>query len=173
MLMRHTSTSRNKNCRSRRTLTFLYFAFLGTSSSVVAQVDTPSHCHNLTQIQWLLGQWQTEDGEMREHWHRSSDSTFTGVGDLRKDGHWQNQETLLIAAMDKAIYYIAKPKSNPKPVVFTLTACSNSLARFQNPEHDFPNNIEYRLVAPNKVTVDVSDNRGKGFTLEYIKPKLN
>lgn len=54
-------------------------------------------------------------------------------------------ERLMIRSEDGKWYYIADVGPNQPPTYFKFTAVSDSSLTSENPEHDFPNKIEYRL----------------------------
>ena len=127
-------------------------------------------CASLDEIDWLLGEWRTGTEEiiLTESWARVSDDTFEGFGEARSapDGGLQNRETLRMAAMSGGVFYIAKVAHNELPVAFRLSECGEDTAVFENPEHDFPNRIEYRSEG-SELIATVSGANGKGFEIRY------
>jgi hypothetical protein len=69
--------------------------------------------------------------------------------------------------MSGQLYYIAKVAHNALPVAFALTECGDSHAVFENPEHDFPTRIAYRLGEAGEMTVGVTGADGKGFEIHF------
>ncbi|MBO6518150.1 MAG: hypothetical protein JJ975_16565 [Bacteroidia bacterium] len=99
-------------------------------------------------IDWLLGKWaRTNDrpGELSfEEWTAASGG-FTGLGYTMSGSDTGFRETLSIIAMDSQLNYVAEVAHNPEPVYFQATQQNESHVRFENPAHDFPQFIDYRL----------------------------
>lgn len=107
-------------------------------------------CRSLDVIEWMLGEWTTSPGRVvtHEYWHRVSPATFEGDSTTKAvaDGEVLNYETLRLAAMSDGVFYIAKVAQNDLPVPFRLTRCSERIAVFENPSHDAPQRLIYRLL---------------------------
>ncbi len=139
-------------------------------SLLVAATPTfAGECASLDGLDWLLGQWEQvgETAITRETWTRVSAATFEGVGETldAKDGSRRAWESLRLVAMRGQVFYLAKTKGNLRPVAFTLTECEEGVAVFDNPEHDFPRRLAYRLTEAGTLDVAVSDGGERGFAL--------
>jgi hypothetical protein len=139
-------------------------------SSLFAIVLLILYCENgrpqnqLNGLEWLLGDWISVQGQTitKESWQKVSDHTFEGIGSVQSESAREtvNQESLRILEMNGEIFYLAKVGQNPYPVAFKLTEVTDSLAVFQNPEHDFPTEIRYQHTKNDQILVLVSnDNR--------------
>jgi hypothetical protein len=73
--------------------------------------------------------------------------------------------------MQGAVFYLAKVKHNPLPIAFALVSCTNNSFRFENNNHDFPKQLDYKLLTPDSLQVDVSDGAGQGFVLNFKRQK--
>lgn len=134
-------------------------------------------CSNLKSITWILGQWQqdSENSITTETWTKLSPNTFDGISQIlsKKDDKITFVETLRIVEMSKEVFYIAKVSHNAFPVSFKLTECSDSMAVFENADHDFPKKLVYKIEDDGRhLNVTVS-NEERQFTVEYIKPGKN
>jgi hypothetical protein len=143
---------------------------------ILFYVSTDTHsqpCNSLNSLQWILGDWRADSGKTIniESWRKVSAKTFEGFGESRtKDSNTpKSTELLRLIEMANELFYIAKPKQNNLPVAFKLIHCTIKSAVFENPEHDFPNKLEYKLTADNKMVVTVSGIKGKSFTLNFIR----
>ncbi len=130
-------------------------------------------CPVLGPVRWLLAEW-TCHGENRvtvETWTEVSSDTFEGivVARSRDTGEVVPVETLRLAAMAGGVFYIAKVPEHALPISFRMTVCDEQTAVFENPDHDFPRVIAYRLAADGVLTVRVTDGADEGFTLQYTK----
>lgn len=128
--------------------------------------------NTLSGLSWLQGEWQSENNQSitSEIWYKVSDSTYEGFGKTlsKTDSALINHESLRLVVMSGNIYYIAKVGHNALPVAFRLSRLSDSLAVFDNPDHDFPNRIAYHLQVNNCMLVEVS-SADKSFTILFRK----
>jgi len=134
---------------------------------------TAGECPSLDPVRWLLAKW-TSHGENRittETWTKASPDTFEGVvvSESRDTGEIVPVETLRLVAMSGGVFYIAKVPEHGLPISFRMTVCDEQTAVFENPDHDFPRLIAYRLAADGVLTVRVTDGADEGFTLRYTK----
>ncbi len=131
-----------------------------------------TECHSLTALNWLMGEWQTQQQKNHtiERWIKSSDKTFEGEGKTAN-----SMEYLRLLEMSGEIFYIAKVAHNPLPVAFKLTHCAKSGKErhfiFENKQHDFPNIIEYLKVNENSMTIKISGKSENSFTIQLYRVK--
>ncbi len=122
------------------------FCYLCLTSPALAE-----ECRSLEAVEWLLGEWEASPGRVviRENWHRTSAATFEGESVTRSPTNDEvvDYESLRLVSMSDSVFYIAKVTNNPLPVPFRLTRCSDGIAVFENPLHDAPQRLIYRLVA--------------------------
>ena len=132
-------------------------------------------CDSLEIVSWLLGEWISENssGVTIENWEKVSVHSFEGFGKTINAGsnEVKSYETLRLVEMSGQIYYIAKVAHNELPIAFALTTCSDSTAVFENPDHDFPKKIDYKLQSHDRISVTVSSG-DDGFRIEFAKKLL-
>jgi len=123
-------------------------------------------CSSLTQLNWLIGKWQTEKSAsfVNEIWQKVSDDTFEGQGKTNS-----SSESLRLVKMADEVFYLAKVSHNPLPIAFKLSHCKNKQFVFENMRHDFPNKIEYRQINSNALQVIVSGKAEKSFTIQLYR----
>ena len=123
-------------------------------------------CSSLTQLNWLIGEWQTDKSAsfVNEIWQKVSDDTFEGQGKTNS-----SSESLRLVKMTDEVFYLAKVSHNPLPVAFKLSHCKNKQFVFENMQHDFPNKIEYRQINSNVLQVIVSGKAEKSFTIQLYR----
>jgi hypothetical protein len=101
-------------------------------------------------ISWLNGNWEMkeQDGRVTEKWAFVNDSLMEGKSDFIRGDTVTPFETMTIFMRDNNFYYEAKAagQNNDQPVEFKLTSFSDSGFVAENPQHDFPKRITYRLV---------------------------
>lgn len=95
---------------------------------------------------------------MTESWQLLNDSTFTGRSFFISNGDTLSSEKISLEKRNGKLYYlpIVADQNNGKAVVFTKTSLTDSTITFENPEHDFPQKIHYRLAKTDSLVAEVS-----------------
>jgi len=147
-----------------------YFFLLVISFPPGSQAE---ECDSIASVDWILGNWISVDENIRstEIWKQVSPMTFEGKGETLSTitKKLLTTETLRLIEMENEVFYLAKVSHNERPVTFKLTSCSSSMATFENSEHDFPRLLKYQTNMMNDLIVNVSDGKGKGFKVKYIR----
>lgn len=96
-------------------------------------------------LEWLAGHWCADLGDetIEELWLPPHGGVTIGLGRTRKEDATTAFEYLRIVDLDGVPAYVAQPGGRP-PTTFSMTARGEQWIRFENPEHDFPQRIEYR-----------------------------
>lgn len=96
-------------------------------------------------LDWIAGHWCADLGKehIEEFWLPPHGGVSIGLGRTRTAGQTAAFEYFRIADVDGIQSYIAQPGGRP-PTVFRRTAGGERWVRFENPDHDFPQRIEYR-----------------------------
>jgi hypothetical protein len=97
-------------------------------------------------LAWLAGCWRQESaGEIiEEMWTAPEADGMLGVGRTIVGGRTVNHEFMQIRLEEGRLLYIAKPADQAE-ATFTASRVSAREVVFENPEHDFPQRIIYRL----------------------------
>lgn len=92
---------------------------------------------------WLAGHWRSEaSGRVSEEiWMEPEGGLMTGMGRSLRDGRATGFEFAYITTGEDAAYF-AQPGGRPA-TRFALVSHQGSRAVFENPDHDFPQRIEY------------------------------
>ena len=90
-----------------------------------------------------------------EEWYVVSPSELKGIGVTMKGQDTVFLEKIQIVSKNGNIYYVADVKENKAPVYFKFTSLTPDGFVCENPEHDFPKRIEYRLTG-STLTVIIS-----------------
>ena len=74
---------------------------------------------------------------------------------------------------DYLIYLaMVKGENNNKAIPFQMTKDGDSLLVFENPKHDYPNKIEYRLLKNKSLSISISGKeKGKRNSETYLLVK--
>lgn len=123
---------------------------------------------------WLAGQWQSapdqKGGYWQEEWQLLDADNWQGQGrQYDSRGALLGEEDLRLVRMGGQWFYLAKVSHNARPVAFGLQHCDGKALKFENPQHDFPQSLHYRLLADQRLEVVVANLAGKRFTLLFSK----
>lgn len=102
---------------------------------------------DIADIGWLQGCWRSQANgrDVEEHWMRPAGQTMLAMSRTVKNGKTVAYEFLQIRQDDSGeIYFVAKP-SGQAEAAFKLVKRGDREVVFENPEHDFPQRIIYRL----------------------------
>ena len=94
---------------------------------------------------WMAGRWCSDADAQRieEVWLAPAGGLMIGMGRTMAPNRRTEFEFLRVELRDGVPTYLAQPQGAP-PVAFKLTQSTDSSVRFENPQHDFPQRIEYR-----------------------------
>lgn len=131
------------------------------SPTFASQAGAPVADARIASLAWLTGGWGSEqDGRWTEEWWTPPRfGQMLGVNQSGRDGKKPSHEFLRISLeADGSIVYWGGPEG-AVPTPFKLTSQSAGSVVFENPKHDFPQKIEYRLSATTlTATVSGSEN---------------
>ena len=101
---------------------------------------------NADALAWMSGAWcsRVDGAEVEETWLAPRGGLMIGVNRTTADDRNAGFEFLRIEAENgMPVRYLAQP-GGQAPTAFALEARGENWIRFENPEHDFPQRIEYR-----------------------------
>lgn len=120
----------------------------------------------LERLDWLAGAWisTTETRVVEEHWTPPAGGTLFAVNRTIADGSTRAWEWIRLECDDQGLpIYLASPGGRMPPTAFRLDAGASDLDRFLvfvNPEHDYPQRIEYALEAADHLVTRISGGLG-------------
>ena len=132
----------------------------------IAAAGEPS----VDRLAWMAGTWTGTDRgiEMIEHWTDPKGGLMLGIHRDVKQGKAVFFEFLRIEATPKGIVYLASPKGAPA-TPFPMVELGDSRVVFENPEHDFPKRITYRLTPDGSLKARVEGvEKGRATAEEWI-----
>ena len=127
----------------------------------------------LEKANWLLGEWEKTDslGTLKEIWTEYDDSTYVGESYyiINKKDTLHNEKIELMQTGEHLIYSATiKGENNDEPIPYQMTTDEDSLVVFENPKHNFPQKIEYKLAKNNVLTAKISGKlKGKATSQSY------
>jgi len=127
-------------------MVFKHYSLIAACLLLITTVEAQEPKVTISDLAWLAGCWDGsgEGRESLEQWMKPSGQTMLGMSRTIAGGKTVAYEFLQIREQDGSIFYIAKP-SGQAEASFKLVKHENHEAIFENPEHDFPQRIIYRL----------------------------
>jgi hypothetical protein len=103
-------------------------------------------------ISWLEGCWMASSGPrtVEENWTVPRGGTMIGVSRAVRDGRLTGYELIILKEDGGTLVYEAHP-SGQAPNEFRATVITATSAVFEDPDHDFPQRVCYRLVGPDSL----------------------
>lgn len=128
----------------------------------------------LEKADWFLGRWEnkTPEGTFSEEWKIENDSLYLGESYFISNNDTLFAETVRLEQRKNDLFYVVSvPNQNKEqPVAFKLTSSTIDYLVFENPEHDFPKKITYKLVTKDSLYAEISgDGKSQGFPFTKIK----
>ena len=128
-------------------------------STLISQPKKPT----LTDLRWLSGCWDNGDTLRRyeEQWMKPSGTSLLGMSRTVAKGKTVAYEFLQIRQEKNGdIFYVANP-SGQEQGFFKLVKFGSGELVFENPDHDFPQRIIYRLKGDSLLARIEGTSRGK------------
>lgn len=151
----------------------LFIVTLALFSAVIGQENKP----RIDSLVWLSGCWEQNDAAKKrfgtEQWMKPSGGTMIGMSRTVKNGKTTAFEFLRILEDEKGIFYISRPSQNSGETSFKLVKSGPTEVTFENPAHDFPQRIIYRLDKTSLFARIEGTNNGKAMGIDFpmIKAK--
>lgn len=110
----------------------------------------------IADINWLAGAWvgTRRTSSIEERWSPPRGGAMLGVSRTVRGDKMIGFEFLRIVERDGGLVYVAQPGGRT-PTEFVLTTIDKNRAVFQNPRHDFPQQIEYKRSAGGTLTAGI------------------
>ena len=120
---------------------------------------------------WLLGEWEKTDslGTLKEIWTSQDDSTFVGESYyIQNKKDTLHKEQIELTQDSNHLIYKATVlgENNDAPVPFQMTKDADSLLVFENPKHDYPQKIQYKLLKNGSLIATISGKQRGKFSSE-------
>jgi hypothetical protein len=154
------------------------FRFAFSCISVVAGTCFALHGQDtsLGGFSALAGCWERADKSgsvISEMWMKPAGTSMLGVGRTVKGGKTADYEFMRIEQQADGVYYVARPKANTTETAFKLKTASGTDFVFENPEHDFPQRIIYKING-NVLAARIEGTRnGKSMGFDFNMDRVN
>jgi aminopeptidase N len=124
----------------------------------------------VNQLAWLAGCWEgtlSSGAAYEETWLAPRGGTLVGAARMTRDGRTLSWEFMRIIDDSGTLFYIAQP-SGQSATSFRAVDVGDDVAIFENPMHDFPQRIVYRLTPPATLLARIEGQRnGALSSLEF------
>ena len=120
---------------------------------------------------WLEGTWQVQGSDQFESWQWSaSKDSLLGQGYRMYEGQQKVLETLFITQQaHQWVLGATVPSQNEgRTIIFEQDKAQAGLC-FVNPQHDFPQRIQYLPIHPDTLLVQVAGADQSGFNMRYLR----
>ena len=116
---------------------------------------------SLDQLSWISGCWEARAGNRVtvEQWMKPAGGLMMGMSRTVVNDKAAEYEFLQIRQQGSDVFYVARP-SGQAEAAFKLVRSSRSEAVFENPEHDFPQRIIYRLEGDGRLAAAIEGTQG-------------
>ena len=117
---------------------------------------------SIEDLAWLTGCWrlQRDNRQITEHWLKPAGNMMLGVSHTVANGVTREYEFMRIVQEENGdLFFVANP-SGQKETRFKLTTSGEHEAVFENPEHDFPKRVSYRLAATDTLVGRIEGTSG-------------
>jgi hypothetical protein len=113
---------------------------------VVASGVLLSQSAGIDRAKWLQGCWELSapNRTVEESWTLPKGGSMIGVSRTIRDGKLAEYELIVLREQGAQLAYVAHPSGQP-PATFLSTRVTDAELVFENPAHDFPQQIGYRL----------------------------
>lgn len=115
----------------------------------------------------LQGVWkmQTAHGTQYEIWEKKGDTQLLGKSYSVNGADSVLEESISLSLNNGQIWYtpVVVKQNNGMPVPFKLVSMKDDKFIFENKEHDFPQQISYRIVNKTELIAEISGNTARGF----------
>jgi len=110
---------------------------------------------------WLSGCWELRSGArlIEERWTTPRGGLMLGTSRTSRNDSIVEYEQVRIETRAGRVYYVASP-SRQATTEFTATSLLDSIAVFENPEHDFPKKVIYRRLSSDSIVASIEGPRG-------------
>ncbi len=129
----------------------------------------------INDLAWLTGCWENTVGKRQrdETWSKAVGGTLLGVGRAVVEGKTTEYEFMRIHQEADGLYFTAQPSDQPS-ASFKLKSLRDKEAIFENPKHDFPQRVIYRLIADGSLQARIEGERkGKARGIDFPFKRAN
>jgi hypothetical protein len=114
----------------------------------------------------LEGTWKmnTKRGAICEEWKKVSKNYLQSKGYMIKGKDTILSEKIALTNTKEGIFYTStvEDQNAKQPIAFKMTGSENNVFVFENPQHDFPRRIVYKLITADSLHAYIDDGTETG-----------
>lgn len=112
-------------------------------------------------VAWLAGCWQAEKGDAGsgEHWLPPAGGAMFGVSRTVKNGKTVEFEFVQLRTNAEGKLVLIALPSGQKEATFVASSVTENSVTFENPQHDFPQKVIYRLQSEGRLVARIEGTR--------------
>lgn len=138
------------------------------ADSVAAQESKPT----LQSAAFISGCWEINKPEKKmlvsEQWMTPVGNAMIGMSRTIRNGKMGGFEFLRIVEDGTGVSYVSKPSENKEETAFRLVKWAVNEITFENPIHDFPQRIIYKLTKPDALAARIEGTmNGKPNAIDF------
>ncbi len=153
-----------------------FSSFLLLCVIIVMLSSVSVRAQSINDLGWMSGLWMgNQNGVlMEEYWTEPAGGSIIG---LHRDTFTDSTsffEFVRIEETDEGIIYFAQPRGVPA-TKFRISEFEDQTVTFSNPDHDFPQNLHYKLIQPDTLEVAISglsDGEFKKFGWKWVRSTI-
>lgn len=126
-------------------------------------------------LSWLTGCWAADGAEPGniEQWMAPAGGAMLGASRVVRGGRMVAYEYTRIITTDDALVFIASP-SGQETAEFPLKSLAEAKVVFENPDHDFPQRIIYKLIDQDRLLGRIEgQSDGKEMHVEFPMTRID
>ncbi len=129
----------------------------------LALAATPAVPSDIDKLAFIGGCWaltRPNGTKIEELWLAPAGGTMIGMSRSVRDGKLREFEFMrIVPAADGKLQYVAIPSGQPE-AAFPVKEIADNAVTFENPQHDFPQRILYRLVDKDTLVARIEGSFG-------------
>ena len=131
---------------------------------------------SVADLDGMAGCWERGDKAkgllVTEQWMSPAGTSILGMGRTVKNGKTVGFEYMRIEQKSDGIFFIAKPSENKEETAFKLKSSTLNEVVFENPEHDFPQRVIYKLLGTRMIGRIEGNQNGKFLGIDFPMEKV-
>jgi hypothetical protein len=137
-----------------------------TTIICLASFEFADNSKTFKKLYALEGTWKmaTKRGALCEEWKKIDKNYLQNKGYMIKGKDTIVSERVALTNSNGGIFYTStvEDQNNKQPIAFKMTKAENNMFVFENPQHDFPKRIVYKLVTADSLHAYVDDGTETG-----------
>ncbi len=117
----------------------------------------------MARMDWLEGTWEVQNGQnaIFESWKKQNDTTLQGISYKLLRGDTILLERIQLLERNDSLLYMptVSDQNQGRTITFTAIKWKKGFILFENPDHDFPQQISYQRVASDSLLAVISGIR--------------